>query len=200
MKGRKKSRAEKYSPEEDVMRQYVKAVAGKFADHAGWIIAREWCKHVKADAETKRKNERLWEKDPVMDPRLAMENWCKELLETNHPMEAANCFAEFAEAIRAAAALVDSGKNEMDPHRTALLEANLKLHKELAAQKKYFAKVKKGDLVKLAQAKEVFHEIDQPGILRMMRDMGLPKWPDYLRPYYKQHGYPMALRPRVPKN
>ncbi|NBT48827.1 MAG: hypothetical protein EBT07_13615 [Actinobacteria bacterium] len=200
MKGRKKNRAEKYDPTEDVMRQYVKAVAGKFADHAGWICAREWCKHLKAGAETKKRNEELWKKDPVMDPRLAMENWCKELLQTKHPIEAANGFAEFAQAIRAAAALVSNGKNEMDPQRTILLEANLKLHKKLAAEKKYFAKVKKGDLVKLAQSKEVFDDMDQPGILRMLREMGLPKWPDYLRPYYKQDGYPIALRPRVPKN
>jgi len=187
MKGRKKNRAEKYDPREDLLRQWVKAYAGKFADHAGWAVAMEYCQHHYGDAATKKKNEEHWKSFPPCEPKKALLAWCEIILGSPDPLQVANGLAELADAIKAADDLTRNKRKAIDEKRVALIGANNRLHEVLAKKKKFSEKVKKNDLVKLVQESAFFIDVDQPGILRMMRELGLPKWPTHLRPEWRTH-------------
>jgi len=182
MKGRKKNRAEKYDPTDSLSEQWAKAYAGKLSDCPAWLWVLEYCGHQIEDDETPEANERLWKRSPQLHPKRKLADWCAILLEHKSSNYAANELQQLAESIRAAADLKARGEKYVDGRRMALLEANDRLHQVLAARNQFKGSVKKNDLVKWVQKLDLFTLIDQPGILRMMRELGLPRWPEYLRP------------------
>jgi len=182
MKGRKKNRAEKYDPTDSLTSQWAKAYAGKISDCPAWLWVLEYCGHLIENDETLEKNEKLWKRSPQLHPKKLLAEWCAILLEHESPNHAANELQQLAESIRAAADLKARGGKYVDDRRMALLEANDRLHQVLAAQDQFKESVKKNDLVKCVQKLDLFTLIDQPGILRMMRELGLPRWPEYLLP------------------
>lgn len=182
MKGRKKNRAEKYDPTDSLSEQWAKAYAGKMADCPAWLWVLEYCGHLIEDDETMEENERPWKRSPQLHPKRKLAEWCAILLDQKDPVNAANELQQLAVSLRAAADLKARGGKYADGHRMALLEANDRLHQDLADRNLFAGSVKKNDLVKCVQKLDLFTTMDQPGVLRMMRELGLPRWPEYLRP------------------
>jgi hypothetical protein len=182
VKGRKKNRAEKYDPTDGLTQQWAKAYAGKLSDCEAWMWVLEYCGHLIEADETKEKNEKFWKKSPQFHPKRKLAEWCAILLDQEDPDKAANELQQLAASIRAAADLKARGVKYVDGHRMALLEANDRLHQDLADRNLFAGSVKKNDLVKCVQKLDLFTTMDQPGVLRMMRELGLPRWPEYLRP------------------
>ncbi len=179
MRGRKKYAAEKYSPEDSLLRAESMARFGRYHDEAAWGSVLTFVSDRKKDP---KKISDFYREYPQLCPKMMLSEWCKILINNR---DAAG-FVRLGEMMRVAEELSSAGREVVEPERVALLKANEDLYLRLSEAGKHKAEVKKAELVKYVTKiyPNVFLEIEQSDVLKMMRKMGLPRRPEWLVPGY----------------
>ena len=90
-------------------------------------------------------------------------------------------FQRLTEMMKTAVDLKSRGAQAVDPLRSAILQGNSILYERIFQKTKYEGEAKKGDLLKYLRKnhEDIFRDLEDADIFKMMRKMGLPR-----RPYY----------------
>ena len=190
MRGRKKNRAEKYDPKMTLSELYTKSGQGRFEDEGIWGYILEHMGVQWDENEDPDFNREFYQKHPEHSPKNMILEWCRILIETRN----ADGFLRISEMMKAAMELEASGQNVMDPQRNAILKANDDIYFKISESKDPGRNPKKAELIKHIREwyGELFEDMDQSDILKMMRGMGIPRRPSYLT-----KGYAESIRKEI---
>lgn len=176
MRGRKKNRAEKYGPEMTLDELSERAWKGQFHGEPVWEHILEFWGVSEPDWDKVFADD-FYQKYPEASPKQMILEWCRMILERRN----IEGFQRLTDMMRAAVDLKSRGVQSVDPLRSAIVQGNVVLYEKVFRATKYEGDVKKGELLKYLRAahRDLFLEMDDADIFKMMRKMGLPR-----RPYY----------------
>ena len=174
MKGRKKSRAEKYDPDMDLSELRERAWKGKFHGEIAWQFVLELWGVYEPDWD-KITAEDFYERNSLVSPEYAILEWCRLLLGRRD----ISGFRRLTEMMETAAELKSQGLQAVDPLRSAIVQGNEVLYRKVFKATKYVGNVKKVELLKYLRSehRDIFQNLEDPDIFKMMRNMGLPRRP-----------------------
>jgi len=175
MRGRKKNRAEKYDPNMDLSEISERAWKGQFHGEPVWEHILECWGVASYDRDELQDLADFYDKYPEASPEKMILEWCRMLLERRNVQG----FQRLTDMMRAAVDLKTRGVRSVDPLRSAIVQGNMVLYEKVFRATKYAGDVKKGELLKYLRAdhRNLFLEIDDADIFKMMRNMGLPRRP-----------------------
>ena len=174
MKGRKKSRAEKYDPDMDLSELRERAWMGKFHGEIAWQFVLEFWGVYEPDWD-KITAEDFYGGNSLASPENAILEWCRLLLGRKD----ISGFRRLTEMMETAAELKNQGLQAVDPLRSAILQGNEVLYEEIFKVTRYKGDVKKADLLKYLRKNHsaIFDGKEDADVFKMMRKMGLPRRP-----------------------